>query len=91
MPPRVVGVGLGSSHSAALLSEHGVDRRNLIGNVTSMMPSFGFAFPGCGVICSWGKGEDGQLGHGTADDESIPKAILALVDHDIKVRRKQDR
>ena len=35
-------------------------------------------------MCTWGKGEDGQLGHGSADDEPLPKAVLALLDYGIK-------
>jgi hypothetical protein len=41
------------------------------------------AFPDCNVVASWGRGEDGQLGHGDAEQCVTPKAIAALVDQDI--------
>ncbi|XP_042373705.1 ultraviolet-B receptor UVR8 isoform X2 [Zingiber officinale] len=30
------------------------------------------------VICSWGRGEDGQLGHGDAEDRLLPTILSAL-------------
>jgi hypothetical protein len=30
------------------------------------------------VVCSWGRGEDGQLGHGDADEKHTPTIITAL-------------
>ncbi|CAI9771883.1 unnamed protein product [Fraxinus pennsylvanica] len=30
------------------------------------------------VVCSWGRGEDGQLGHGDADDRFTPTKLSAL-------------
>ncbi|PWA92826.1 regulator of chromosome condensation (RCC1) family protein [Artemisia annua] len=30
------------------------------------------------VVCSWGRGEDGQLGHGDAEDRSSPTQLSAL-------------
>ncbi|KAJ3671634.1 hypothetical protein LUZ60_007713 [Juncus effusus] len=33
------------------------------------------------VICSWGRGEDGQLGHGDAEDRLIP-TIINAINHD---------
>lgn len=30
------------------------------------------------VVCSWGRGEDGQLGHGDAEDRSLPTHLSAL-------------
>ena len=30
------------------------------------------------VVCSWGRGEDGQLGHGDAEDRYIPTKLSAL-------------
>lgn len=30
------------------------------------------------VVCSWGRGEDGQLGHGDADDRFLPTRLSAL-------------
>lgn len=30
------------------------------------------------MICSWGRGEDGQLGHGDAEDRLLPTILSAL-------------
>eukprot|EP00252_Welwitschia_mirabilis_P003499 TRINITY_DN13557_c0_g1_i1.p1 TRINITY_DN13557_c0_g1~~TRINITY_DN13557_c0_g1_i1.p1 ORF type:complete len:436 (+),score=82.89 TRINITY_DN13557_c0_g1_i1:975-2282(+) len=30
------------------------------------------------IVCSWGRGEDGQLGHGDAEDQHLPTIISAL-------------
>ncbi|PNX79082.1 putative E3 ubiquitin-protein ligase HERC1-like protein, partial [Trifolium pratense] len=30
------------------------------------------------VVCSWGRGEDGQLGHGSTDDRLLPTQLSAL-------------
>lgn len=30
------------------------------------------------VVCSWGRGEDGQLGHGDAQDRYSPTQLSAL-------------
>ncbi|GAX82276.1 hypothetical protein CEUSTIGMA_g9705.t1 [Chlamydomonas eustigma] len=38
----------------------------------------------CGVVASWGKGEDGQLGHGDANEISEPKAIFSLIDAGVR-------
>ncbi|KAK8472662.1 hypothetical protein PHAVU_002G274700 [Phaseolus vulgaris] len=35
------------------------------------------------VVCSWGQGEDGQLGHGDTDDRLLPTKLSALDDQDI--------
>ncbi|MBA0875973.1 hypothetical protein Goshw_007989 [Gossypium schwendimanii] len=35
------------------------------------------------IICSWGRGEDGQLGHGDAEDRLSPTGLSALDGHDI--------
>ncbi|KAF3563393.1 hypothetical protein DY000_02011594 [Brassica cretica] len=35
------------------------------------------------VVCSWGRGEDGQLGHGDAEDRPSPTQLSALDDHQI--------
>lgn len=37
----------------------------------------------CNVVATWGRGEDGQLGHGDAEQCVEPKAVAALVDQDI--------
>ena len=41
------------------------------------------------MVASWGKGEDGQLGHGDAGAALQPRAIQALVDRGITVRLEQ--
>ncbi|KAB2064251.1 hypothetical protein ES319_A09G006700v1 [Gossypium barbadense] len=35
------------------------------------------------IICSWGRGEDGQLGHGDVEDRLSPTRLSALDGHDI--------
>ncbi|KAL6498088.1 Ultraviolet-B receptor uvr8 [Orobanche gracilis] len=35
------------------------------------------------VVCSWGRGEDGQLGHGDAEDRFSPTQLGALDDQEI--------
>ncbi|KAJ4964842.1 hypothetical protein NE237_016691 [Protea cynaroides] len=35
------------------------------------------------VVCSWGRGEDGQLGHGDAEDRIFPTQVSELDGHDI--------
>ena len=40
-------------------------------------------------MASWGKGEDGQLGHGDAGAALQPRAIQALVDRGVTVRLVQ--
>lgn len=35
------------------------------------------------VVCSWGRGEDGQLGHGDAEDRLLPTQLSTLDDHEI--------
>ena len=35
------------------------------------------------IVCSWGRGEDGQLGHGDAEDRLSPTQLSALDGHDI--------
>ncbi|RZC13221.1 Ultraviolet-B receptor UVR8 [Glycine soja] len=35
------------------------------------------------VVCSWGRGEDGQLGHGDTDDRLFPTKLSALDGQDI--------
>lgn len=34
-------------------------------------------------MCSWGRGEDGQLGHGDAGDRNLPTFVSALEDCEI--------
>ncbi|KAL5753461.1 hypothetical protein ACOSP7_023638 [Xanthoceras sorbifolium] len=35
------------------------------------------------IVCSWGRGEDGQLGHGDAEDRLSPTQLSALDGHEI--------
>ncbi|KAK7840960.1 ultraviolet-b receptor uvr8 [Quercus suber] len=35
------------------------------------------------IVCSWGRGEDGQLGHGDAQDRLLPTQLSSLDDHEI--------
>ncbi|XP_010547681.1 PREDICTED: ultraviolet-B receptor UVR8 [Tarenaya hassleriana] len=35
------------------------------------------------VVCSWGRGEDGQLGHGDAEDRPSPTQLSALDEHQV--------
>lgn len=37
------------------------------------------ALPGNGIALSWGRGEDGQLGHGDAEERRKPRAIFHLI------------
>lgn len=34
---------------------------------------------GCDIVATWGRGEDGQLGHGNADQVLRPKAVFDLI------------
>ncbi|GMG99831.1 hypothetical protein Nepgr_001671 [Nepenthes gracilis] len=36
------------------------------------------------VVCSWGRGEDGQLGHGDPEDRLCPTHLSALDGHEVK-------
>lgn len=35
------------------------------------------------IVCSWGRGEDGQLGHGDAQDRLLPTQLSSLDEHEI--------
>ncbi|KAG6657278.1 ultraviolet-B receptor UVR8-like [Carya illinoinensis] len=35
------------------------------------------------IVCSWGRGEDGQLGHADAEDRFLPTQLSALDSHEI--------
>lgn len=37
----------------------------------------------CNVVASWGRGEDGQLGHGDAEQVDAPRAVHALLGADV--------
>jgi alpha-tubulin suppressor-like RCC1 family protein len=36
------------------------------------------------AVASWGRGEDGQLGHGGAGDLTEPRAIFSLLGMDVR-------
>lgn len=38
---------------------------------------------GSGMVVSWGRGEDGQLGHGDANERPYPQTVHALTDANI--------
>ena len=42
------------------------------------IPLFLYIFSAGNVVCSWGRGEDGQLGHGDAEDRLAPTQLSAL-------------
>lgn len=76
---KVVSVSCGSSHSIALLSKSNfilVVCRRLI---FRMHRTQACTFSGCDIVMAWGRGEDGQLGHGDADDRNGPEAIHTLI------------
>ena len=35
------------------------------------------------MVLSWGRGEDGQLGHGDAEDRQAPQAVFALINRGV--------
>lgn len=35
------------------------------------------------LVCAWGRGEDGQLGHGDAEERHLPIVVTALSDCEI--------
>lgn len=39
---------------------------------------FDHCFAAGNAVCSWGRGEDGQLGHGDTDDRLLPTLLSAL-------------
>ncbi|KAL0343235.1 UNVERIFIED_CONTAM: Ultraviolet-B receptor UVR8 [Sesamum angustifolium] len=63
----------GSSSSSDAVS--GPIRRVLL---ISAGASHSVALLSGGVVCSWGRGEDGQLGHGDAEDRFSPTQLSAL-------------
>lgn len=42
-----------------------------------------FVLTDSGMVTSWGRGEDGQLGHGDANERPLPQTIHALSDSKI--------
>lgn len=48
-----------------------------------VLPSWNIHFTAGNVVCSWGRGEDGQLGHGDAEDRISPTQVTALDGQDI--------
>ncbi|KAL3630244.1 Ultraviolet-B receptor uvr8 [Castilleja foliolosa] len=67
----------GSSESEAA---SGPIRRVLI---ISAGASHSVALLSGGAVCSWGRGEDGQLGHGDSEDRFSPTKLSALDDQEI--------
>ncbi|GFH12745.1 UV-resistance 8 protein, partial [Haematococcus lacustris] len=49
--------------------------------------SHSLALTDCGIVASWGKGEDGQLGHGSSAEVSSPQAVSSLLGKDICIVR----
>lgn len=47
------------------------------------MKSMMYLFSAGNVVCSWGRGEDGQLGHGDAEDRLSPTHLSALDGHEV--------
>lgn len=35
------------------------------------------------MVLSWGRGEDGQLGHGDAEDRGAPQAVFSLLNRNV--------
>lgn len=35
------------------------------------------------MVLSWGRGEDGQLGHGDAEDRQAPQAVFSLLNRGV--------
>ena len=44
-----------------------------------MQSSQAWTTSGCDLVMTWGRGEDGQLGHGDADERTGPEAVHALM------------
>jgi alpha-tubulin suppressor-like RCC1 family protein len=42
-----------------------------------------FGFEAGDIVCSWGRGEDGQLGHGDAEERHLPTINSSLADCEI--------
>lgn len=64
---------------AALVSDTG-KRKGLFSNTETCNS---FAAADCNVVASWGRGEDGQLGHGDAEQVDAPRAVHALLGADV--------
>lgn len=41
--------------------------------------------PNGSMVLSFGRGEDGQLGHGDAEDRDTPQAVFALVNRGVSM------
>lgn len=79
-PAAVVHVACGSSHSLALLSTPLAASRFLKFRSKYFVPDLTITpLPGSDIALSWGRGEDGQLGHGDAEERYEPQAIYALI------------
>ncbi|KAA8547038.1 hypothetical protein F0562_003467 [Nyssa sinensis] len=66
------------------MAEEGVSSGEVVGGPTlrvlliSAGASHSVALLSGNVVCSWGRGEDGQLGHGDAEDRLSPTQLSAL-------------
>ncbi|XP_042494541.1 ultraviolet-B receptor UVR8-like isoform X2 [Macadamia integrifolia] len=63
-----------------MISATGPDRRVLL---LSAGASHSVALLTGNIVCSWGRGEDGQLGHGDAEDRLSPTQMSELDGHEI--------
>jgi alpha-tubulin suppressor-like RCC1 family protein len=78
--PSVMLVSAGASHSVALLCKAGSRHRG--GNIFVEHRSAAddglvlcALLAADNMLCSWGRGEDGQLGHGDVEDRLVPTVL----------------
>ncbi|MBA0739277.1 hypothetical protein Gogos_012563 [Gossypium gossypioides] len=76
---QVLFISAGASHSVALLFLSFV----VILQCSLLHGGYDWLTASGNIICSWGRGEDGQLGHGDAEDRLSPTRLSALDGHDI--------
>ncbi|XP_047330101.1 ultraviolet-B receptor UVR8 [Impatiens glandulifera] len=62
-------------------NDHGESIRRVV--FLSAGASHSVALLSGNIVCSWGRGEDGQLGHGDAEDRLLPTQLSALDGHEI--------
>ena len=83
-PVVVSWVACGSSHSLALLSANLSSSRRGSSMFDSSLPVLTWTIhAGSDIALSWGRGEDGQLGHGDADERKEPEAIYGLLNEGV--------
>ncbi|XP_017178763.3 ultraviolet-B receptor UVR8 isoform X1 [Malus domestica] len=75
------GAGAGAGGSEVVLSAPPTPIRRVL--LISAGASHSVALLSENVFCSWGRGEDGQLGHGDAEDRLLPTHLSALDGHEI--------